>query len=132
MPRSLLPALLGCACGKGTVAFPTLSDPTATVVEQVASTPSASSVFPARDCGALSGELAAVATGRDPGDRLEADGRVQVVVEADSTVRLPAVFEEEVRSAGRIQGRVAPEHLCTIASLDGVSRVRIPHRASPK
>ncbi|MEC7947113.1 MAG: hypothetical protein VX265_06060 [Myxococcota bacterium] len=132
MSRSLLPALLCCACGKGSAAFPTVSKPTATAIEQVASTPDSSSVPPAGDCGALSGELVAAANERGPGHHLDADGRMQVVVEADPTVRLPAVFVEEARSVGLIQGRVAPEHLCTIASLDGVLRIRPPHRASPK
>ena len=87
---------------------------------------------PAPACRGLSGELSALVDGGGDRSLLDGDGRLQVVVEADSTTVLPAAFVEERRAMGMIQGRVAPELLCDVAGTDGVRRVRTPHRASPK
>lgn len=87
---------------------------------------------PVSDCSDLDSGLARLAAGEEvSGFTLDDAGRVQVVVEPDVET-LPAVFDEELRAGGLVQGWVLPADLCAVADAAGVTKVRPPIVASPK
>ena len=85
----------------------------------------------AGDCSALSDSLRRVHAGEDvPGVAIDGKQRVQVVVNGE--FKGSSSFDEEVRAGGLVQGWVPVSALCEVADSAGVTKVRVPERASPK
>ena len=85
----------------------------------------------AGDCSALSDALSRVHSGEQvTGIDVDPERGVQVVVEGD--FKAPKVLTVEVEAGGLTQGWVPVSQLCVLADTAGVTKVRVPERASPK